>query len=59
MSNTHHTLPAAESSTTIFRRGLTWLRDSGAAATGKKAKRLLHRRDRHQVRQQLRQISSI
>ncbi len=58
MSDTYHTTPAAETAAqNIFRRGLTWLRDSGAAATGKKAKRRLHRRERHEARQQLRHLS--
>jgi hypothetical protein len=40
----------------LFKRGLTWLRDTGAAARGRKAKRLLHRRERHADREQLRKL---
>lgn len=39
-----------------FRRGSTWLRKTGVGHTGKKAKRLIHRRDRHTIRKQLQQI---
>lgn len=40
----------------LFRRGHDWLRKTGVGATGKKAKRLIHRRDRHESRHQLRNI---
>ena len=41
----------------LFRRGITWLRKTGIGHTGKKAKRLIHRRDRHQSRTELRTLS--
>lgn len=37
-----------------FVRGNHWLRIHGAASTGKKAKRSLHRQERHETRQILR-----
>lgn len=42
-----------------FRRGLTWLKKTGIGHTGKKAKRLVHRRDRHTVRHQLQTFALI
>lgn len=36
------------------RKSLSWLKIRGIGATGKKAKRKLHRRERHQTRQQIR-----
>lgn len=36
-----------------FRKSTTWLKIIGVAHSGKKAKRLIHRRDRHQARKHL------
>lgn len=41
---------------TLFRSGLTWLRDTGVASRGRKAKRRIHRADRKAAREQLRKI---
>jgi hypothetical protein len=42
---------------TTFRRSATWLKKTGTGYAGKKAKRLIHRRDRHESRHQLRNLN--
>ena len=51
------TIPDSTQPFNLFRRSATWLKKSGIAHTGKKAKRLLHRKDRHESRHQLRTLS--
>jgi hypothetical protein len=41
----------------LYRKGKEWLKKTGIGHTGKKAKRLIHRRDRHHIRHQLRELS--
>lgn len=48
--------PDASDPINMFRRGKDWLRQSKVGYQGKKAKRLLHRRYRHQCRHELRQL---
>lgn len=48
-------LPDDSDAMNMFRRGTNWLRKSKIGHQGKKAKRLLHRRYRHQTRHELRQ----
>lgn len=50
--------PADETaSLNMFRRGKRWLRSQGVGLVGKKAKRILHRRHRHEIRAALRHLS--
>ncbi len=50
--------PDPTESTNLFRRGHTWLKKTGIGHTGKKAKRIIHRRDRHEARTFLRNLAA-
>jgi hypothetical protein len=54
---TNPQIPTESEDKKSFRRGLSWLLKTGIGHTGKKAKRLIHRRDRHQARRTLNNLS--